>query len=419
MANVKISNLPSYTGTSSDLRWFVMNNSGETTTFKFSGYTSPLKSGNGIGSVVSNYYNPNATPGFLQQIIGGTGNTMSTTSSYTFVYGGPAILGGYNNSVTLAGDQQPNGHYGHTIVGGTSNEIRCRFNGENNSIIGGANNLINSVYGKNAIISSTNSQIQGNSTNVIVGGGTGVINGTDVNGIFGGFGNTINSSTHGYIFGSNSSVVGGNYSSVVGGTNSNIAGTNAGFIGGGRYNTLDGGNSDSNYLIGSQYARAQGIGSGVLGGWGTYIYDDGNNNDPYRRTNSIIGSPYSEIGVSNNNGRNFGGIYSSLFSYIRGTSASQTRVATIFGSSGSTIQGGSQYVSIIGGYNNTITGNTNVAMIGTNGRTASRDNATFVENLVVFDYANLNFADDTAAAAGGVVLGQIYHNNGAMRIRIV
>jgi hypothetical protein len=44
--------------------------------------------------------------------------------------------------------------------------------------------------------------------------------------------------------------------------------------------------------------------------------------------------------------------------------------------------------------------------------------STFVENLVVFNYAALDFADDTAAAAGGVVLGQVYHNLGALRIRI-
>ena len=42
MANTKISALPSYTGTAADLRWFVMNNSGETETFKYSGYTSPF-----------------------------------------------------------------------------------------------------------------------------------------------------------------------------------------------------------------------------------------------------------------------------------------------------------------------------------------------------------------------------------------
>jgi hypothetical protein len=42
-----------------------------------------------------------------------------------------------------------------------------------------------------------------------------------------------------------------------------------------------------------------------------------------------------------------------------------------------------------------------------------------VENLVVFNYAALDFANDTAAAAGGVVLGQVYHHNGDLRIRIV
>ena len=58
-------------------------------------------------------------------------------------------------------------------------------------------------------------------------------------------------------------------------------------------------------------------------------------------------------------------------------------------------------------------------MLGTNGRTAPISDATMVENLVVFNYASLNYADDTAAAAGGVVLGQVYHNAGALRIRIV
>ncbi len=90
----------------------------------------------------------------------------------------------------------------------------------------------------------------------------------------------------------------------------------------------------------------------------------------------------------------------------------------IFGGIGNSISSGN-YNSILGGENNSITGGTNVSMIGCSGRTATRSTATFVENLVVFNYAGLNFVDDTAAAAGGVVLGQIYHNNGALRIRIV
>ena len=56
MANVKISALPSWTGTAADLRWFVMNNSGQTETFKFSGFTSPFKSGDATNSIIPTYY---------------------------------------------------------------------------------------------------------------------------------------------------------------------------------------------------------------------------------------------------------------------------------------------------------------------------------------------------------------------------
>jgi hypothetical protein len=39
--------------------------------------------------------------------------------------------------------------------------------------------------------------------------------------------------------------------------------------------------------------------------------------------------------------------------------------------------------------------------------------------LVLSKYASLNYADDTAAAAGGVPLGGVYQNAGALRVRIV
>jgi hypothetical protein len=40
-------------------------------------------------------------------------------------------------------------------------------------------------------------------------------------------------------------------------------------------------------------------------------------------------------------------------------------------------------------------------------------------NVRITNYASLNFSGDTAAAAGGVQLGQLYHDNGAVRVRIV
>jgi hypothetical protein len=44
---------------------------------------------------------------------------------------------------------------------------------------------------------------------------------------------------------------------------------------------------------------------------------------------------------------------------------------------------------------------------------------TTTKYLQLTQYASLNYADDTAAAAGGVPLGGLYHNSGAARIRIV
>ena len=111
-----------------------------------------------------------------------------------------------------------------------------------------------------------------------------------------------------------------------------------------------------------------------------------------------------------------GGTLSKIFGEESNDSA--TSGATIINSYSSTI-----YDSLLSAHfettGSTISGRTQAVMIGTTNRTADTNNCTFVENLKLFNYASLNFADDTAAAAGGVVLGQVYHNAGALRIRIV
>lgn len=50
--------------------------------------------------------------------------------------------------------------------------------------------------------------------------------------------------------------------------------------------------------------------------------------------------------------------------------------------------------------------------------TAATDYTVTLKRLQMLDYASLNYADDTAAAAGGIPLGGVYHNAGALRIRI-
>jgi hypothetical protein len=59
----------------------------------------------------------------------------------------------------------------------------------------------------------------------------------------------------------------------------------------------------------------------------------------------------------------------------------------------------------------------NAVAIGTNVVASTADTVT-IKKLQMLDYATLNYADDTAAAAGGIPLGGIYHNAGALRIRI-
>lgn len=56
--------------------------------------------------------------------------------------------------------------------------------------------------------------------------------------------------------------------------------------------------------------------------------------------------------------------------------------------------------------------------LGRNVTAAAWDDSTTVNQFVINNYANLNYADDTAAATGGVPLGGVYHNAGALRIRI-
>jgi trimeric autotransporter adhesin len=52
------------------------------------------------------------------------------------------------------------------------------------------------------------------------------------------------------------------------------------------------------------------------------------------------------------------------------------------------------------------------------GVTAATANTVTIKKLQMLDYATLNYADDTAAATGGIPLGGVYHTSGALKIRI-
>ena len=275
--SVYISQLPEYSGSANDLRWFIMNNSGETETFKYSGYTSPFKTGS------------------------------------------------VDNSATLIGYAASNAGRAGVLVGGSSTS----YSNTANSIVWGEGNYV----------------------------------GTDQQYPSAVFGRACNSTGSGNLVAGNNSSASGGYSLVV----------------------------------------AEGCSSSTV--WGVSL----------GRSNSIDGGSYMSIVAGNING-----IQNSYAAVVFGeqNSINGSQHSAVLGGKLNSITSSSPYNAIIGSNNSSITGGTNVVMIGTSGRTATTDYATFVENLVVFNYAALDFADDTAAAAGGVVLGQVYHNLGALRIRI-
>jgi len=85
--NVKISQLPTWTGTSADPRWFVMNNQGETTTYKYSGYTSGLLNGTGTDSIQSASFLTNLGTTASTQSAIAIGDGAEATSQYSIAIG--------------------------------------------------------------------------------------------------------------------------------------------------------------------------------------------------------------------------------------------------------------------------------------------------------------------------------------------
>jgi len=136
------------------------------------------------------------------------------------------------------------------------------------------------------------------------------------------------------------------------------------------------------------------------------------------------------MGFTNTGGQNgviYGGVnttsnggYPSSANLIMGFSntISAGNTQTIIGND-HTISSTGLYNSIFGGKSNEITGTTSgTTIIGLQSFTATADDMVYVPALNIVNYASLNFSGDTAAATGGVELGGLYHDNGAVRVRI-
>ena len=62
--------------------------------------------------------------------------------------------------------------------------------------------------------------------------------------------------------------------------------------------------------------------------------------------------------------------------------------------------------------------NSNALLITAGGKSGGNPTVPQVPRVIIPTVVNFNFADDTAAAAGGIPVGGLYHNAGVVRIRL-
>ena len=225
---------------------------------------------------------------------------------------------------------------------------------------------------------------------------------------------------------SNNAQLNGNYGFIA-----STDGGGNGIKSSGSYNTILG--SDNSSQIQNVTVQSTMIGTSggriIDGRFGLITNSSGSkidqeNNSTDALPSTIIGSRDSDIGLSKSS-LSLGGtsIISSTNSDIGQVGSTQDICqSTILSSNSSSIKSTGTAVKnnvIIASENVNLTDDNNVIVLGVNTYTGGTDNVVVVPGMVVTNYATLNYADDTAAAAGGIPLGGVYHNAGDLRIRIV
>lgn len=204
------------------------------------------------------------------------------------------------------------------------------------------------------------------------------------------------------------------------GLNTTLGGVGDVCIGGGFVNMSNGGqqktniNGGGNSLAGAKVVSLGGEAHTINGDQSSIIA--GNNNQLYGTNSTII----SSVG-----GNNVSADFSSSITNNQPAKTIDGNYNTAISNNGGSLTTSGVNCGMYNSKDSNITGTTEYAvMLGCSGRTATSNFTTYVETLEAFDgivmtdYANLDFADDAAAATGGVPLGGLYHNSGAMRIRI-
>ena len=302
----------------------------------------------------------------------------------------------YTGSADISGSIDLNGDL---IIGLPTNSTT--LNGRN--FVGGNGNTISSTEAlyPNTNIGGESNEITAGGLNVMLGGSDQQINSSGYrNSILNGWGTATNG------------IQAGNHQTIVGGQSGNITSTGtSNIIAGGQNNQITGGNYAG--IMGGQSNQVQGASNnGVLFGSGNVVN---------RLRSVIIGGENNTVETGGQGQVIVGGV----------NNRSRSNYAAVVGGNQNIVNTNSDRSVIVGGNLNQITtAHVNSVVIGGDSQTTSKSNevvvpnltissTTGVEQLIIANYASLAFADDTAAAAGGVPLGGVYQSSGRLQVRIV
>ena len=200
----------------------------------------------------------------------------------------------------------------------------------------------------------------------------------------------------------NANFAAGQFGSSIAGENNGMVGGRGNFITGGEYSFLGGGRSN---VTSNLY-------NGILGG---------QNNNVSARHAAIIGGLTNTVSgfesvVVGGNQNDITGPVSGIFAGA-GSDITGGQFCAIIAGNVNDINSNAAFSCIIGGTSN-VTDHYRSVVVGGTGLSTAQNDEVVVPDLRFPNYASMNFANDTAAAAAGVLLGQVYHNAGDLRIRI-
>jgi hypothetical protein len=341
MANTKISQLPLYSGTAADLRWFVMNNSGETETFKFSGYTSGLINGTADDSIIS-------APWLSPNYGGAQSNGVGSTAIGTQAQANAAQSTAYGWNCKANNDVATALGVSATASGLSAIAIGNSLTASNSYSIGLGAESTSSGSQSVAVGRFANS----GADNTIAIGSNSTATGND--GIAIGAGATHTGGIDGIAIGKSATAT-SNRSTAIGGT----------AVAGGAGTALGWGCS------------ATGLAAAALGYFNSvpnqYALALGSSHNVSADFSTAIG------------GNNYmvGGTFNITFGWDIALSSGSYN--TMIGGKTNTFTSTGSYNSIFNGSGNTISGSTSgTTMLGCFGRTANTNDTTYVENLRVF-----------------------------------